>query len=56
MGARYRSEDELREIAKGILENLRPEHLSVGQIKDVAKLIVEATDYIVLREKHDEDK
>lgn len=51
MSARYRSEDELREIAKGIMESLRPENLSVGQIKEVARLIAEATDHIVLREK-----
>ena len=51
MAERHYSEDEIREIAKEILENLRPKHLAVFQIRKVAQAIVDLTDYIVLREK-----
>lgn len=47
---RQYSDDEIKEIAKEILEALRPKHLAVFQIRKVAAAIVELTDYIVLRE------
>lgn len=54
MSAGYRSHEELEEIAMKIMESLRPEHLTVGQIKDVAQILAEGTEYIVLRERPNE--
>ena len=51
MSEKYYSDDEIKEIAKEILETLRPRHLAVFQIRKIAAAIVELTDYIVLREK-----
>lgn len=47
---RHYSEDEIKEMAREIIESLRPRHLAVYQIRDLAEAIVELTDYIVLRE------
>ena len=51
---RQYSNDEIKEIAKEILEALRPKHLAVFQIRKVAMAITELTDYIVLREMPEE--
>lgn len=41
---------ELRDIARNIMEDLRPEHLTVGEIQQVAMLLSDMTGNIVLRE------
>lgn len=46
--------DELKDIAKEIMESLRPKHLSVREIKDLARHLTDLTDYIVLREAEEE--
>lgn len=46
--------DELKDIAKEIMENLRPKRLSVREIKNLARHLVDLTDYIVLREAEEE--
>ena len=47
--------DEIREIAKEIMEGLRPKHLAVYQIKQVANALMDLSEYIVLREKSPEE-
>lgn len=54
MAARYRTDEELEQIAKSLMESLRPEHLTVAQIKTVAKIMAESTEYIVLMERPNE--
>lgn len=56
MAAKFRSEDELTQIAREILENLRPKHLTVGQLREVGKYLIELTDYIVFRERPIEEQ
>ena len=46
--------DELRDIAKEIMESLRPKHLTVLEIKSLAMHLVNLTGYIVLREAEEE--
>lgn len=53
MGARVRSAEELEGIAAKIMDGLRPELLTVGQIKAVAENLFKMTDCIVLREHVD---
>lgn len=53
--AKHRSMDEIREIAKAIMEAMRPEHLTVCQIKQVAQELALMTENIVLREAPDEN-
>lgn len=55
MASSYRSKEEMREIAKEVMELLRPKHLTVGQIKELAQMIVGLTDYVVFREKTEEE-
>ena len=52
--AKYRNIDEIREMAKEIMESLRPKHLTVYQIKQVAQELALMTENIVLREAPDE--
>lgn len=49
--AKHRNIDEIREIAKELMESLRPKHLAVFQIKQVAQELASLSDYIVLREE-----
>ena len=51
MAAKYRSENELEDIARELMEVLRPKHLSVGQIKAVAGNVIKMTEFIVFQEK-----
>lgn len=46
--------DELTDIAREIMERLRPKHLSVREIKKLAMCLVDLTEYIVLREAEEE--
>ena len=46
--------NELRGIAKEIMESLRPKHLTVCEIKELARYLTDLTDYIVLREAEEE--
>lgn len=48
--AKHYSDNEIKEMAKEIMESLRPKHLAVYQIRELAKELMELTDYIVLRE------
>lgn len=45
------SEDDLKEIAKEIIDMLRPKHLRVCDIKKILRYAIEKTEYIVLRER-----
>lgn len=47
---KYYNDAEIEEIAKEIIESLRPKHLTVGQIKQVANALNALTEFIVLRE------
>ena len=51
MGSRFRSEDEIIEIAKEVIDMLRPKHLTVGQIREVLKEVNNGLEYVVVREK-----
>lgn len=53
--AKHRNIDEIREIAKELMESLRPKHLAVFQIKQVAHELEAMTENIVLREAPDEN-
>lgn len=48
--AQYYSDNEIREMAKEIMESLRPKHLAVYQIRELAEELMNLTDFIVLRE------
>ena len=48
---KQRSIDEIRGIAKELMESLRPKHLAVFQIRQVAQELATLADYIVLREE-----
>ena len=48
--AQHYSTDEISEMAKEVMESLRPKHLTVGQIKRLAYALAEMTENIVLRE------
>lgn len=52
--AKHRNIDEIRAMAKEIMESLRPKHLTVCQIKQVAQELALMTENIVLREAPDE--
>ena len=54
MGPKKRTNAELRSIAREILENLRPECLTVGQIQVIAEHMIDLTNNIVLREIKEE--
>lgn len=45
------SDDELKEIAKGIIETLRPNRLCVWELRKIFQIATELLDYIVLRER-----
>ncbi len=45
------SKNDLKEIAREIMDSLRPKHLRVCEIKEVFKYACELTECIVLREK-----
>jgi len=53
---RLRNEQEIRDIAAEVLDSLRPRHLTVCQIREVARAIIDLTDYIVLREKPEHEE
>lgn len=42
--------DEIRAMAKEIMESLRPKHLAVYQIKQIARELESMTENIILRE------
>lgn len=51
MNARFRTENEIHEIAKEVIDMLRPKHLTIGQIHDVLEEASNGLEYVVVREK-----
>jgi len=51
MDAGFRSDDEIVEIAKEVIDMLRPKHLMVGQIREVLKEADKGLEYVVVQEK-----
>lgn len=54
MEPKTRTNAELRKIARDILESLRPQCLSVGQIQIIAEHMADLTNNIILRENKEE--
>lgn len=54
MEPKTRTNAELRKIARDILESLRPQCLSVGQIQIIAEHMADLTNNIILREIKEE--
>lgn len=52
---KHYSIDEIRAMAKEIMESLRPKHLAVYQIKQIADALRDLSECIVLREKSPEE-
>lgn len=50
MDPRYYTDEELCEIAQELFRVLRPKRLSVGAIRRVLQIAIEALDYIVFQE------
>lgn len=48
--ARKYTRDEIKDMAKEIMESLRPRHMTVSQIKQLAQELAALTENIVLRE------
>lgn len=50
MAPKYRTPEEITQIAREILESFRPEHFTIGQIHAIADRMKELTNNIVFRE------
>lgn len=50
MAPKYRTTEEITQIAREILENLRPEHFTIGQIHAIAERMKALTNNIVFKE------